>query len=129
MIERLRIAFDRMLGCGIERPVGHRKETKHRADVDDAAASLASHVRHDGTRHADEPEEVGLEDRLGLLDRTLFRSGGRNAEAGVVHEQVDAAFQANEFPHGGFDRFIAGHVERQHSKDRWPDWAPRLLVP
>ena len=71
-------------------------------------------MRKDGTRHTDEPEEVGLKDRLCLVDRALFRSGGRNAEAGVVHEQVDAAFPANEFLHGGFDRFIAGNVERQH---------------
>ena len=116
VIERLRIAFDRMLGCGIERPVRHRQETKHRTDVDDAAVSLASHVRHDGTSHADEPKEVGLKNRLCLVDRTLFCSGGRNTEAGVVHEQVDAAFLANEFLHGGFDRFIAGHVEGQHGE-------------
>ena len=60
------------------------------------------------------PEEVRVEDRPGLLDRALFRSGGRDAEAGVVHEQVDAAFQAHHFLDGGFDRFVAGHVERQH---------------
>jgi hypothetical protein len=71
-------------------------------------------VRHDGTSHADEPKEVGLKNRLCLVDRTLFCSGGRNAEAGVVHEQVDAAFQANEFLYGGFDLCIAGNVERQH---------------
>ena len=114
MIERLRIAFNRMLGCSIEGAVWHRKETKHRPDVDDAAVPLASHVRHDGTRHADEPKEVGLKNCLCLVDRTLFCSGGRNAEAGVVHEQVDAAFQTNEFLHGGVDRFIADNVERQH---------------
>jgi hypothetical protein len=37
----------------------------------------------DGSRRADKPDEVGAKDCLGLLDRTLFRSGGRNAEAGL----------------------------------------------
>ena len=36
------------------------------------------------------------------------------AETGVVHEQVDAALQANHFPDGSFHGFIAGHVEGQH---------------
>jgi hypothetical protein len=60
-------------------------------------------VGYDGTGHADEPEEVGVEDRLGLLDRTLFCSGGRDAEAGVVHEQVDAAVQAEHLLDGRLD--------------------------
>ena len=54
VVERFRIAFDRVLGRGIERPVRHRQEAEHRADVDDAAAPLPSHVRHDGTRHPDD---------------------------------------------------------------------------
>ena len=64
---------------------------------------LVSHVRHDGARHPDDPKEVRIEDRPGLLDRTLFRSGGGDTEAGVVHEQVDAAVQPHDFPDGGFD--------------------------
>ena len=114
MVERFRITFDRMLGRGIERPVRHRQETKHGADVDDAATPLASHMGHDRARHPYDPEEVRIENRLGLFDRAFFRSAGGDTEAGVVHEQVDAAFQAHHFPDGGFDRFIARHVEGQH---------------
>jgi hypothetical protein len=75
---------------------------------------LVSHVGHDGARHPDDPEEVRIEDRSGLLDGALFRSGGGDTEAGVVHEQVDAAVQPHHFPDGGFDGCIAGHVEGQH---------------
>jgi hypothetical protein len=34
-------------------------------------------------------------------------------EARVVNEQVDATFHARQFADGGFDGFIAGHVEGQ----------------
>ena len=92
-----------MLGGGIERPVRHRQETQHGADVDDATTPLVSHVGHDGARHPDDPEEVRIEDRAGLLDRALLRSGGRDTEAGVVHEHVDGASQPHHFPNGGVD--------------------------
>ena len=66
----------------------------------------------------------------GLFDRALFRPGGGDTEAGVVHEQVDAALQPHHLADGGFDRFIAGHVEGQHlERSGWPARAPRLLVP
>jgi 7,8-dihydropterin-6-yl-methyl-4-(beta-D-ribofuranosyl)aminobenzene 5'-phosphate synthase len=101
MIERFRIAFDGVLGRRIERPVWHRQETQHRADVDDAATPLASHVGHHGTRHPDYPEKVRIEDRPGLFDGALFRSGGGDTEASVVHEHIDATFHAHQFAHGG----------------------------
>ena len=84
---------------------------------------------HDGARHPDDPEEVRLEDRPGLFDRALFRAGGSDTEAGVVHEQIDAAFQPHHLPDGGFDRFITGHVERQHLERSRARLVPRLLVP
>ena len=58
--------------------------------------------------------KVRLEDRSGLIDRTLFRSGGGNTEASVVHEQIDAAVAPHHFADDGFHGFIAGHVEGQH---------------
>src|SRR5688572_21066401 len=114
MVERFRIPFDRVLGCGVERHVRRRQETEHGADVDDAATALASHVGHDGARHADDPEEVGIENRSCLLEGTLFGSGWGDTEAGVVHEQVDAAGQPYYVGDHGFDRFIAGYVEGEH---------------
>jgi hypothetical protein len=38
-----------------------------------------------------------------LVKRTLFRSGRGDAEASVVHQQVDAAVQAQYFLDGSFD--------------------------
>jgi hypothetical protein len=66
-------------------------------------------VRHNRTRHADDPEEVRIEDRPGLFDRALFRSGGGDTEAGVVHEEVNATLQPHDVTDGSFDGFIAGH--------------------
>jgi hypothetical protein len=50
----------------------------------------------------------------GLLDGAFFRAAGRDTEAGVVHEQVDAALAAHHFLDEGFDRCVAGDVQRQH---------------
>jgi len=67
--------------------------------------------------------------RTAVLDRTLFRSGGGDNHAGVVHEHVDAAFQPHHFLGGGFDGVIAGHVEGQHLEDSLARLRSRLLVP
>ena len=53
---------------------------------------------------------------LGLLDRTFFRTGRSDTEAGVVHQHVDATLQSNHFRDRGFDGFVAGHIEGQHLK-------------
>ena len=103
-----------MLGRGIERPVRHGQESEHRAHVDDAAASLLPHVGKDGARHADEAEEVGLENGPGLFDRAFFGTAWRHTEAGVVHEQIDAALAPHHFAHEGCHRRVAGHVQGQH---------------
>src|SRR5213594_1055918 len=113
MVERFRIAFDRVLGRGIKRHVRCRQEAQHGTDIDDATAPLEPHVRHNGSRHPHDPEEVRIENRSRLLDGALFRSGGGDTEARVVHEQVDSALRAQHFPDGGLDGFIASHVEGQ----------------
>ena len=92
MVERFRVAFDRVFGRGVQRPVRHRQEAEHRADVDDAPTSSASHVGHDSPCHPNHPKEVRIEDRPGLLHRAFFGSRRGDAEARIVHEQVDATF-------------------------------------
>src|ERR1700740_1395281 len=114
MVERFRIARDRVLGGGIERHVGHRQETEHGANVDDATILLAAHMRHDSPGHPDYPKEVRIEDRLGLLDRALFRTRWSDPEAGVIDEKVNAAFQLHHLLDSSIDRFLLGHVEGQH---------------
>lgn len=99
MVQRFRISLHRVLGRGIERAVRHRQEAEDRSDVDDATAALASHVRHDSARHPDQPEKVGFEDRPRLIDRA-FGAGGGDAEAGIVHEHIDAAIAPHHFAYG-----------------------------
>ena len=41
----------------------------------------------------------------------LFRAGGRHAETGIVYEQVDATFAADDPANCGIDRFIARDIE------------------
>jgi hypothetical protein len=71
--------------------------------VDDATTSLPSHVGQYGAGHANNSEEVRIEDRLGLFDRTLFRCSRRNTEAGVVHQQIDPAFPTQKTPDSGIE--------------------------
>jgi len=103
-----------VLGRGIERAIRHRQKAEHGADVDDATASLASHMWHDGTRHSDEPEKVRFEDRPGLIERALFGSGRGNTEARVVHKQIDVTVSPHHFADRSLHGFVAGHVEGQH---------------
>ena len=76
MVERLRIAFDRVLGCCVERHVRRRQEAQHGTDVENASAALRPHMRHDCAGHADETEKVGVEDCLRLLQRAFFSASG-----------------------------------------------------
>jgi hypothetical protein len=75
---------------------------------------LLAHLRHDGARHPHEPEEIGVEDRTRLLHRAFFRAGGRNPEAGVVDQQVDAALALHQLLDRGVHRVVAVHVQGQH---------------
>src|SRR5207302_823103 len=51
----------------------------------------------------------------GSMTETRIPRGG-NAEARVVHEEVDATLRPQQSVHGRCDRFIAGHVEGEHLK-------------
>src|SRR5204863_7200501 len=89
-------------------------ETQHGADVDYSTAALLPHVGRDSARHADDSEEVRVEDRARLFDGALLRSRRGSTETGVVNQQVDSALPPNHFSDYGIDRCIAGHIERQH---------------
>jgi hypothetical protein len=70
-------------------------------------------VRHDRAGHADDPEEVRIEDGLRLFDRALLRSGRSDAEACIVHEHIDPAGAPHHLLDRGIDGSSAGHVEGQ----------------
>ncbi|CAB3733480.1 hypothetical protein LMG27174_06025 [Paraburkholderia rhynchosiae] len=71
-------------------------------------------MRYDGPDHPYHAEEVGVEDSLGLRNRTLFRAGWSDSEASVVDQQVDAALQLDQLLDQSIDRRVLGHIERQH---------------
>ena len=52
---------------------------------------------HHGAGHPNDTQEVRIEDRSGLPIE-LFRPGGGDTEAGVVHEQIDVALQTHHVP-------------------------------
>ena len=71
-------------------------------------------MRYDGPDHPHHAEEVGVEDGLGLRNRTLFRAGRSDSEAGVVDQKVDAALQLDQLLDHCIDRRVLRHIEWQH---------------
>jgi hypothetical protein len=78
-----------------------------------------AHVGSDGARHPDQAHEVGVEDRLRLGDRAFLRGRRGNADAGVVHQQVEPAFPSQDLPGHGVDGVVAGHVQGQQGERLW----------
>ena len=73
-----------------------------------------AHVGDDGQGHPHDPEEVRVEDLLGLLDRAFLRTTDRDVEAGVIHQQIEAPSALNDCSDCCFDGFVTGDVQRQH---------------
>ena len=61
----------------------------------------ATHMRRDCACHANQAKEIGVEDGPSLIERAVLRCGRSNAEAGIVHERIDATFQADHVPDDG----------------------------
>lgn len=83
----------------------------HGADVDDAASPLAPHLRDHRPRHSHDSEEVRLKERPRQLDRAFLRAGRGDAEAGVVHEQINPSLAAKHLGHRRADGFITVHIQ------------------
>ena len=95
VIQGLGQPFDGALGGRIERHVRRRQKAQYRADVDDAARTLLTHVRQHGLDRAQQAEEVGVEQRLGFGNRRFFR----RAEQGhtrAVDQHVNALGLSDE---------------------------------
>ena len=73
-------------------------------------ASLGAHVRQDGLGHADDAEDVDVEDALVLCDGA-FLGGARCADTGVVDQDVDPPEPLDHLLDHGADRLVTGHVE------------------
>ena len=87
------------------------------SDVDDAAAPLLPHGRKHQLAQAGEAEHVHFQLPAGLLHGHVL-DGTEVAVAGIVHEDVDAAFRLQDSPdtrlHGGFVRHV--HPQRNHTQ-------------
>ena len=119
MVQRFRVALDRVLGGRVQRAVRRRQETQNRADVDDPTAALRSQIRQHLTGQPHQAEEVGVEQLLSLGDRTLL-GGAEDPDSGVVDQNVDAPRPLDDRRHGRGDRRGVGDVERDqlHARGR-----------
>jgi hypothetical protein len=68
MIERLRQPFYGVLCARIDAHEWRRQKTQDRADVDDLASTLTPHAWEHGLDHAQNAEDVGVEQCLRLAD-------------------------------------------------------------
>ena len=69
-------------------------------------------MRQDGLRHADDAEDVDVEDRLGRGYRILL-GGARRADTGVVDQHIDSPEPLDYLTDRRGDRVVTGHVEVQ----------------
>jgi hypothetical protein len=110
VIERLGVAFDRMLRSTVESCIDGRDETEHRADVDDASRALFSHGREDGLGDLQQAEEIRIEKSARLFDGRLL-SGTEQIDAGVVDQQINFVLRTENSRYGGFDRSRLSDVD------------------
>src|SRR5205085_704974 len=110
VVHRFGVTLDRVLGRGITGHVRRGDEPEHGRDVDDASTRLGAHVRQDGLRHADEAEEVDVEDALVLSDGT-FLGGTRCTGTCIVDQDVEPPEPLDHAPDHRPDRLVTGHVE------------------
>src|SRR5438105_11321964 len=113
---RFGVTLDRVLGRGITAHVRRGDEPEHGRDVDDAATGLGAHLRQDGLRHTDEPEEVDVEDALVLSDGT-FLGGTRCTGTCIVDQDVEPPKPLDHAPDHRAHRLVTGHVEVE---ERYP---------
>src|ERR1700680_982853 len=103
-----------MLGRVIVTRSGEGEAATHRADVDDLAPMLVTHLYEHELGEAHEPEDVRLElapygvERNGL-DRAAL------AVARVVDQYSDGPLRLLDCIHGRAHRLLVGNVERQRS--------------
>ena len=93
LAQRVREAAHRELRGHVQRRLLVRLTPGDRADVDDVAA--VAEVREAQPRHAHEPVDVGLDQRLLVLLRALVEQIPPERQPRVVHEDVET-FEAVE---------------------------------
>ena len=81
-----------------------------RGDVDDPAVLPLEHVAADLARERERPDQVGL-DHLAVIGRRGVDDVVAMDDAGIVHEDVDAAVLAHEGADLSLHAFLVGDVE------------------
>ena len=103
-----------MLRRCIEGIIRGRDQALDGAHIDNPALPLTTHCRQHGVCHAQDAEQVHVEQSLGLRDRGFLRAA-EQTNAGIVDKEVDAPSLDKHF----IDKFchgrVIGHVAGQHS--------------
>jgi hypothetical protein len=110
--QRVGDRLQRVLARVVVAAAGKRKPAAHRADVDDLAPVLGTHLSQHQLGEAHGPEDVGLE----LAPNGLQRNGldrSALAVAGVVDEHPDRALGLLDRLDGRVHRGLVGHIQRQ----------------
>ena len=107
----------RILGNMVPATEIHHDLSCHGRDVDDTAAPLRPHGRKHQLAQAGQTEHIDFQLPTGFLQRHIL-NGAEVAVAGIVHEDVDAAFRLQDRPdtrlHGGIVRHV--HPQRNHAE-------------
>src|SRR5262245_58889295 len=100
-----------MLGARVDTHERGRYEAQDRTDVDDQARPLTAHSGEHGLHHAQNADDVGLEQRL-RLGYARFLDGTDQIDAGIVDQYVDPAGTATHLLDTGFNRSLISDVKR-----------------
>src|SRR5262249_59324696 len=88
-----------------------RHEAQDRADVNDLARALTPHGWEHGLDHAQDADDIGVEQRLRLAD-ARFLDGTDQIDTGIVDQYVDPASAAAHLFNAGLDRNLIADIER-----------------
>src|SRR5262245_1012892 len=100
-----------MLGARIDAHERCRQEAQDRTDVDDLTAALMPHAGEHGLDHAQDAEDVGVEQRLRLAD-ARFLDGPDQIDTGIVDKNVDSASAAAHHFNAALDRSPISDIKR-----------------
>jgi hypothetical protein len=97
----------------IDAEEGKRDAAEDRADIDDQSPALPAHPDQHRAGRAQQADDVGVEDDLGLIRRERLGDAGRR-DAGVVDEHVDALRAFERLLHATLDRGVVADVDLDH---------------
>jgi hypothetical protein len=84
---------------------------KPRIEPDDPAGTLTPHDWEHGLDHAQDADDIGIEQRLGLAD-ACFLDGTDQIDTGIVDQHVNATSAAEYLFNAGLDRSQITDIER-----------------